>query len=151
MSPSPYDYKPKHKKIRGFAGGPNRGPERWARAAHNAVVNPMSSAAKLYRSRVTVAVRASELMTSAEPLAFIKSAGANWDPVTKTATRIPGEGIMYYACGVYCATMQAQLDHVGNYGNDPQIVYRLILDGHIVIAKPNKIVRCQVCARAIRP
>jgi hypothetical protein len=92
MTRSALDYKPQHKKPDGWAGSTPRGPHRWARAAANALTNPRSAGAQLYRDRV---------------------ANADWynSRYENSMFEFRRDGKRQYAvCSVYCAVMQIQLE-----------------------------------------
>lgn len=145
------DYEPTHKKPHAFAGSTPRGPERWARAALNALENPMSQAAKLYRQRVNLAAGAAELYESNGPLAFLKLETYQWDPIARRIMNERyGTRVDYYTCSVYCATMQAQLDHRNNTPLVTNMVGLLAHKGAVVERRPSREARCQCCDKRIK-
>ncbi len=87
-------YAPKHKKPAAYGGSTPRGPQRWARAADNALRNPRSGGAKLYQDRVANARAISDDFEDrlVGPIVFMDD-GKRKD----------------VACGLFCAVMNAQL------------------------------------------
>lgn len=113
------DYKPKHKKIPGFAGSTPRGPERWARAAANALFRPRSASAKLFMDRLANArAFADQYDAYSVPIGFWDT---SWQP-TATSKR------KYAACGIHCAVMQAQLDWATTKHDE---IHKLLEDGYL--------------------
>jgi len=83
-----------------------RGPARWERAAVNAVRNPNTAAARLYRDRVTVASDLSRTLRELDKdSAFVFMEPAYSQDATPTRK--------YSVCSSYCMAMQAQLDFGG--------------------------------------
>lgn len=117
--PTRVDYKPRHKKKYGFAGGPPRGPERWARAAHNALRRPRSPAALLFMDRLANARLFADCYEQYDrPIEFL---GA------ESYTR-PEIKRKYVACSIHCAVMQVQLDWSTTDRNELQA---LLEDGEL--------------------
>lgn len=118
------DYKPKHKRPPAYAGSTPRGPERWARAAHNALTRPNSQAAKLYHQRVANARYFAELHPEATNAAaeFMKTSGSS------LAKR------KYVTCSLFCTVMVAQLD----WGTTLPSHLRLLLEnGELITVREN--------------
>jgi hypothetical protein len=101
----------RHKRPDGYGGTLySRGPERWARAAHNALVKPNSKGGRLYLQRTSIAFEVAE---EARNSALFRSdtefqhnsiqytPGGAWD-YTKKRDKV--------TCSVFCAVMTAQLE-----------------------------------------
>lgn len=138
-------YKPRHKKSRHPASSANRGPDRWARAAHNALVNPNSENARLYQNRVHLAVRFREAYARDEtPVVFMKRAW-NYDE-----RRYDGVTRDYVTCSLYCAAMQIQLDYGARSVGD--IANTLVGSGFVSVLDTTELarnMRCQVCGTTV--
>lgn len=107
--PSPTEYRGKHVKgvyRYGVNSRTSRGPERWARAAHNALVNPLSAAAKLYNDRVATARRFVDYEEARLPFQhdMVAYTGDSSMDVVRRRER------KYVTCNIVCAAMQTQLD-----------------------------------------
>ena len=144
------DYKPRHKKPPAYAGSTPRGPERWARAAHNAVIRPNSKAAQLYQGRVARAVMVRDEFSSTRN----RTRGA----IFYDADYVYGRGFVqvdrarYYTCSLYCTAMQAQLDFGLN--TYTELVNFLMEDERVDYLRPSQLkreVRCQTCGSTMRP
>lgn len=131
-----------------------RGKQRWLRAAVNAVENPHSKAAKLYRYRVEIAhalVKECEKAgtSTRAPLQFMSR---EW--VYLAGRYVVGDFKRKYAvCGVYCFAMQGQLEtQQGRLGLD------MLLSGtseyrRVEAMTPEKMVRdmhCFACGTLIK-
>lgn len=105
--PTSHEYKGKHVKgaLRyGIDSRTPRGPERWARAAHNALVNPLSPGAKLYRQRTSVAAEFADFEEAPRPFEHIEVRYGGQSSLIIEAQR------KYVTCNMVCAAMQVQLD-----------------------------------------
>lgn len=158
------DYTPKHKRPEGWGGSTPRGPERWGRAAHNALTNPLSPAAKLFADRFIVAREFADFEEAGEIFEHrdVTYALGDSDEVISSKRK-------YLTCNMVCAAMQIQLDFgvkrydqvlavfEQNYrrtyvwaGEEHKTQYQTnvsTLDPRAV----KRAVRCQVCGTGIRP
>jgi hypothetical protein len=152
-------YKGRHTRPQAFAGSTPRGPERWARAAHNALTNPRTAGAKLFMDRVATARKlADEYESVSRPVAFMDGNGE------KLRRK-------YVTCGIHCTVMQAQLDWQTTSLLD---IERLLMEGRLVqnrlcgngrtyqlhqtdwlepldLNDLTRSVRCTVCGTSVRP
>lgn len=154
----------KHVKTsRGIDSRTPRGPERWARAAHNALTNPLSQAAELYFRRVETARYFIDFDEAASPFEHVDDwYEPNFNTIVESKRR-------YVTCNIVCAAMQVQLD----FGTTNRADVRRILDGSyrrtyvsrgqvryaysqvnaFVLDRRNltRTVRCQVCGTDVKP
>lgn len=120
--PTPIEYRGRHVRgaHRGIDSRTSRGPERWARAAHNALTNPLSKGAKLYFDRVTTARQFLLFEEAASPFEHVEDIydGQRWDDPVLESTR------RYVTCNIVCAAMQIQLDFSTTSAGDVRAVLR---------------------------
>lgn len=96
----------------------NRGAARWERAARNALRNPHSKAAMVYRERTALAhmVSSARLMTGVSEQAWqfmgVRSLWAKDDDGQFTYK--PYRGRVYATCSTYCTVLQMTLDFSAN-------------------------------------
>lgn len=133
-----------------------RGPERWRRAAMNAVNRPNSHGARLYRARLQVAdelTRGHEALgvSVTRPFAVMKRI-AQWH-----TPREDWEWRRDYAvCGTFCLAMQAQLECGGREGFGLDRIEKLMngTDWSSVkgldTTKLTRNLRCQCCGGQIK-
>lgn len=145
---TPIGYKGKHTAPDSWAGSTPRGPERWARAAHNALTRPNSQEARLYQSRVALARLVHDTFPKTQgPVKHSHyrwkfSPGSYSGPVRYVATN-------YYTCSLYCTTMQLQLDYGAR--DMARVLQHLEENEMLELCTPTRNVRCQCCGTQIQP
>lgn len=167
IMPTPPQYVGRHVKNRNRLGIDSitpRGPERWARAAANALANPLSSGAKLYFDRVATARRFIDYKEAALPFEHVEDEyfGTDFNDLIASSKR------KYVTCNIVCAAMQVQLDFGTTDLGDVRAIFRSAYrrsyrwNGgvHYARSQTNVIpldtttltrnVRCQVCATIVR-
>lgn len=138
---------PRNYKVseRGYAP---RGPERWIRAATNALNNPTSGGGKLFLKRLDladdVALKTRELYDRTY-CHMRKSWNGEWER-------------KYYTCSAHCTVMQvaldAQIDDIDAFRSLLALDLRFSFyqsepRSAVVVETPSRQVRCQVCAGEI--
>jgi hypothetical protein len=154
--PSPRDYKPKHRRVESTFGSTPRGPERWMRAAHNALTNPNKKNSKLFMDRLTNAhrLRSEYPGEATEPVVFFKYT-TTWDPELRKAVvdEVHHER-RYVTCSLFCAGMQAQLDFGIKTYEDLEFFLAYDFRSNLLKNAEDKLtrtVRCQACGTDIKP
>jgi hypothetical protein len=144
-----------------------RGPERWQRAALNAVRRPNSKGARLYLSRTLLAFQVTEAVradnSGVSPRQMYSHNRLKWVGGVNTQEL----AVNYYTCSVYCTMMQLQLDHsvwtlqgaqkifAGKLKRWDRETHEWVDSEHpfVTAVFPKTLkrnVRCQVCGSAMR-
>jgi hypothetical protein len=104
-------YKGKHAKPPAYAGSTPRGPQRWARAADNALRAPNSQAAKLFFDRVSTAHRVrTDFPNTDGPFGHYEIEYLGWDRETQRVIEGGRMKRKYVTCSLFCCAMVVQLD-----------------------------------------
>lgn len=144
--------KPKHKKP--WRDSTPRGPERWARAADNAMAHPNSKAAHLFFDRVSAAHRIRldypEVAGPFEHMHFTWE----WDPIIKSGKNYVPTKRAYVTCSLFCAVMQVQLDWSRSVTDFDELHWFLTFDERAPQRLDPKTltrdVRCQMCGKVVK-
>lgn len=150
-------YIPGHNKKQRGIDSTARGPARWERAARNALRNPHSKAAAIYRDRVGLAytVSSARRMMGApdHPWQFI-GPGGQW----AAGKWVPERKRMYATCSAYCTVLQMTLEFGANSLEKLTAVFEAKFDParpymrtveRLDVKTLKRPIRCQVCTRKI--